>query len=104
LQIFPADSPVGNTSFVKIDKLAPPNINLFLKVEAFNPLGSVKDRPALGVIEDAERNGRIKPSQAVIGATSGNTGIGLYACRLALRRPIDSIYRRWNLSDLERAI
>lgn len=68
---------VGNTPVVKINKLAPPNINLFVKVEAFNPLGSVKDRLALGVIEDAERNGRIKPGQTVIEATSGNTGIGL---------------------------
>ena len=68
---------VGNTPVVKINKLAPPNVNLFVKVEAFNPLGSVKDRLALGVIEDAERSGRLKPGQTVIEATSGNTGIGL---------------------------
>ena len=68
---------VGNTPVVKIGKLAPPGIDLHVKIEAFNPLGSVKDRLALGVIEDAERSGRLKPGQTVIEATSGNTGIGL---------------------------
>jgi cysteine synthase A len=68
---------VGNTPVIKINKLAPPDVNLFVKVEAFNPLGSVKDRLALGVIEDAERSGQLKPGQTVIEATSGNTGIGL---------------------------
>src|SRR5215469_15540986 len=68
---------VGNTPVVKISKLAPPDVNLFVKIEAFNPLGSVKDRLALGVIEDAERTGKLKPGQTVIEATSGNTGIGL---------------------------
>src|SRR5450631_3000857 len=68
---------VGNTPVVRIGKLGPAGINLFVKVEAFNPLGSVKDRLALGVIEDAERSGEVKPGQTVIEATSGNTGIGL---------------------------
>ena len=68
---------VGNTPVVKIGKLAPPNVNLYVKIEAFNPLGSVKDRLALGVIEDAERTGALKPGQTVVEATSGNTGIGL---------------------------
>src|SRR4029078_7135304 len=68
---------VGHTPVVKIGKLAPPNVSLYVKVEAFNPLGSVKDRLALGVIEDAERRGQLKPGQTVIEATSGNTGIGL---------------------------
>jgi cysteine synthase A len=68
---------IGNTPVVRINKLAPPDVNLFVKMEAFNPLGSVKDRLALGVIEDAERTGRLKPGQTVIEATSGNTGIGL---------------------------
>jgi cysteine synthase A len=68
---------VGNTPVVKINKLAPADVNLYVKVEAFNPLGSVKDRLALGVIEDAERTGKLKPGQTVIEATSGNTGIGL---------------------------
>jgi cysteine synthase A len=68
---------VGNTPVVKIGRLAPKNVNLFVKIEAFNPLGSVKDRLALGVIEDAERSGKLKPGQTVVEATSGNTGIGL---------------------------
>src|SRR5438552_2635424 len=68
---------VGNTPVVKINCLAPPDVNLYVKIEAFNPLGSVKDRLALGVIEDAERRGTLKPGQTVIEATSGNTGIGL---------------------------
>jgi cysteine synthase A len=68
---------VGNTPVVRINNLAPAGVNLFVKIEAFNPLGSVKDRLALGVIEDAERRGTLKPGQTVIEATSGNTGIGL---------------------------
>jgi cysteine synthase len=68
---------VGNTPVVRINNLAPSGINLFVKIEAFNPLGSVKDRLALGVIEAAERSGELKPGQTVIEATSGNTGIGL---------------------------
>jgi len=68
---------VGKTPVVKINKLAPPGVNLYVKVEAFNPLGSVKDRLALGIIEDAERRGELKPGQTVAEATSGNTGIGL---------------------------
>ncbi len=68
---------VGRTPVVKITKLAPKGINLYVKIEAFNPLGSVKDRLALGVIEAAEKAGQLKPGQTVIEATSGNTGIGL---------------------------
>ena len=68
---------IGNTPVVKINHLAPKGVNLFVKIEAFNPLGSVKDRLALGVIEAAERSGELKPGQTVIEATSGNTGIGL---------------------------
>jgi cysteine synthase len=68
---------IGNTPVVKINKLAPQGVNVFVKIEAFNPLGSVKDRLALGVIEAAEKSGELKPGQTVIEATSGNTGIGL---------------------------
>src|SRR5687767_5740846 len=68
---------IGNTPVVRIGRLAPPDVALFVKIEAFNPLGSVKDRLALGVIEDGERSGTLKPGQTVIEATSGNTGIGL---------------------------
>lgn len=68
---------VGNTPAVRINRLAPDGINLYVKVEAFNPLGSVKDRLALGIIEAAEKSGELKPGQTVVEATSGNTGIGL---------------------------
>jgi cysteine synthase len=68
---------VGNTPVVRINNLGPPDVSLYVKIEAFNPLGSVKDRLALGVIEDAERRGLLKPGQTVVEATSGNTGIGL---------------------------
>ncbi len=68
---------IGHTPVVKIGKLAPDGVNLFVKIEAFNPLGSVKDRLALGVIEAAEKSGELKPGQTVVEATSGNTGIGL---------------------------
>ncbi|MFP4005004.1 MAG: cysteine synthase A [Alphaproteobacteria bacterium] len=68
---------VGNTPVVRINKLAPEGVDLYVKLEAFNPLGSVKDRLALGVIEAAERDGSLKPGQTVVEATSGNTGIGL---------------------------
>ena len=68
---------VGATPIVQLQRLAPPGVNVFVKVEAFNPMGSVKDRLALGIIEDAERRGALRPGQTVIEATSGNTGIGL---------------------------
>src|SRR5471032_176631 len=68
---------IGNTPVVRINKLGPKGINLYVKVEAFNPLGSVKDRLALGIIEAAEKFGELKPGQTVVEATSGNTGIGL---------------------------
>jgi cysteine synthase A len=68
---------VGHTPVVRINRLAPDGVNLYVKIEAFNPLGSVKDRLALGVIEAAEQSGELKPGQTVVEATSGNTGIGL---------------------------
>ncbi len=68
---------IGRTPVVRINKLAPEGINLFVKVESFNPMGSIKDRLALGVIEDAERRGTLRPGQTIVEATSGNTGIGL---------------------------
>ena len=68
---------VGNTPVVRVNSLGPKGVNLYVKVEAFNPLGSVKDRLALGVIEAAEKSGALKPGQTVVEATSGNTGIGL---------------------------
>ncbi len=68
---------IGNTPVIRINKLAPDGVEMFVKVEAFNPLGSVKDRLALGIIEAAEKDGSLKPGQTVVEATSGNTGIGL---------------------------
>jgi cysteine synthase A len=68
---------IGNTPLVKLGKLAPPGVNVYVKVEAFNPMGSVKDRMARAVIERAEKTGELAPGQTVIEATSGNTGIGL---------------------------
>src|SRR5689334_23825567 len=68
---------VGRTPVVRIARLAPAHCNVYVKAEAFNPMGSVKDRLALGIIEDAERSGALKPGQTVIEVTSGNTGIGL---------------------------
>lgn len=68
---------VGNTPAVRINRIAPNNVTVYVKVEAFNPAGSVKDRLALNIIEAAERDGRLQPGQTVVEATSGNTGIGL---------------------------
>jgi cysteine synthase len=68
---------VGRTPVVRINRLAPSHVNLWVKIEAFNPLGSVKDRLAMGIIEAAEASGELKPGQTVIEASSGNTGIGL---------------------------
>lgn len=68
---------IGNTPVIKIQKLAPAGVEMYVKVEAFNPMSSVKDRLALGIILDAEKRGELKPGQTVIEATSGNTGIAL---------------------------
>jgi cysteine synthase A len=92
---------VGNTPIVRINRLAPEGVNLYVKIEAFNPLGSVKDRLALAVIEAAEKSGELKPGQTVVEATSGNTGIGLamvcaakgYPCVLTMAEPF-SVERR----------
>jgi cysteine synthase A len=92
---------IGNTPVVRINRLAPKGVNLYVKMEAFNPLGSVKDRLALAVIEAAEKSGELKPGQTVIEATSGNTGIGLamvcaargYPCVLTMAEPF-SVERR----------
>jgi cysteine synthase A len=68
---------IGKTPIVRIQRLAPKNVTMYVKCEFFNPLSSVKDRLAIGIIEDAERTGALKPGQTVIEATSGNTGIAL---------------------------
>ena len=68
---------VGDTPTIRINRIAPKNVTVYVKFEAFNPAGSVKDRLALNIIEAAERDGRLSPGQTVVEATSGNTGIGL---------------------------
>ncbi|MDC0174899.1 cysteine synthase A [Pseudomonadales bacterium] len=68
---------IGRTPIVKLNHIAPANQNMYVKIEAFNPGGSVKDRLAVAVIEDAEKRGTLKPGQTVVEATSGNTGIAL---------------------------
>lgn len=68
---------IGRTPVVRLNRLAPSKVEVFIKAEFFNPLASVKDRLAVAIIEDAERRGRLQPGQTVIEATSGNTGIAL---------------------------
>jgi cysteine synthase A len=68
---------IGKTPVVRIQRLAPKHVTMYVKCEFFNPLASVKDRLAIGIIEDAERRGTLKPGQTVVEATSGNTGIAL---------------------------
>src|SRR5580658_7017712 len=68
---------IGKTPIVRIQRLAPRHVTMYVKCEFFNPLSSVKDRLAIGIIEDAERRGTLKPGQTVVEATSGNTGIAL---------------------------
>jgi len=68
---------IGHTPVVRLNRLAPEHVEMFVKIEFFNPMASVKDRLAIGIIEDAERRGELKPGQTVVEATSGNTGIAL---------------------------
>jgi len=68
---------IGRTPVVRLNRIAPEGVTIYVKIEAFNPLGSVKDRLALAIINDAEKRGAIKPGQTVVEATSGNTGIAL---------------------------
>ncbi len=68
---------IGHTPVVRINRLAPKGVEMYVKLESFNPMGSVKDRLALGIILDAEKRGVLKPGQTVVEATSGNTGIAL---------------------------
>ena len=68
---------IGNTPVVKLNRIAPAHVTLYVKIEAFNPMASVKDRLAYAIITDAEKRGTLKPGQTVVEATSGNTGIAL---------------------------
>jgi cysteine synthase A len=68
---------IGRTPIVKLHRTGPENVHMYVKVESFNPMASVKDRLAFAIIDDAEKSGRLKPGQTVVEATSGNTGIAL---------------------------
>jgi len=82
---------IGNTPIVKLHRLAPKHVELYVKVEAFNPAGSVKDRLALAIILDAEQRGALQPGQTVIEATSGNTGVALAAICAARGYPFVAV-------------
>jgi len=82
---------IGNTPIVKLHRLAPKHVDLYVKVEAFNPAGSVKDRLALAIVLDAEQKGLLKPGQTIVEATSGNTGIALAAVAAARGYPFVAV-------------
>ena len=82
---------IGNTPVVKLHRLAPKHVQVYVKVEAFNPAGSVKDRLALAIILDAEKRGVLKPGQTVVEATSGNTGVALAAVCAARGYPFVAV-------------
>ncbi len=82
---------IGNTPIVKLHRLAPKHVELYVKVEFFNPAGSVKDRLALAIILDAEQRGVLTPGQTVIEATSGNTGVALAAVCAARGYPFIAV-------------
>jgi cysteine synthase A len=90
---------IGNTPVVRLNRIAPKHVEMYVKVESFNPGGSVKDRLAFAIINDAERRGVLRPGQTVVEATSGNTGIALaMVCAAAATRswPPWSRPSRWN--------
>ena len=68
---------IGNTPVVRLNRMAPDHVEMYVKVESFNPMASVKDRLAFAIVADAEKRGILKPGQTVVEATSGNTGIAL---------------------------
>jgi len=68
---------IGNTPVIKLNRMGPDHVDVFVKVESFNPMASVKDRLAYGIVKDAEDRGELKPGDTVVEATSGNTGIAL---------------------------
>lgn len=82
---------IGSTPIIKLQRLAPKHVEVYVKVEAFNPAGSVKDRLALAIILDAEQRGALKPGQTVIEATSGNTGVALAAVCAARGYPFVAV-------------
>ena len=83
---------IGNTPMVRINKLCTkPGVNIYAKLEGFNPTGSIKDRIAVKMINDAEKDGRLKPGQTIIEPTSGNTGIGLAIIGIVKRYPVEIV-------------
>jgi cysteine synthase A len=82
---------IGNTPIVRLHRMAPAHVHIYVKVEAFNPAGSVKDRLALAIILDAEQRGALKPGQTVVEATSGNTGVALAAVCAARGYPFVAV-------------
>jgi cysteine synthase B len=85
---------VGNTPLVRIRKLArdlPPEVRVFAKLEGFNPGGSVKDRPALNMIQVGLESGKLRPGKTILDSTSGNTGIALAMCGAALGYPVELV-------------
>lgn len=82
---------IGNTPIVKLHRLPPKHVDLYVKVEAFNPAGSVKDRLALAIVLDAERRGTLAPGQTIVEATSGNTGVALAAVAAARGYPFVAV-------------
>ena len=83
---------IGQTPMVRINRLSPnPNVSIFAKLEGFNPTGSIKDRIALKMIEDAERNGLLTPGKTIIEPTSGNTGIGLAIIGVIKGYPVEIV-------------
>jgi cysteine synthase len=82
---------IGRTPVIKLHRLAPSHVQLYVKVEAFNPAGSVKDRLAIAIILDAEQRGALKPGQTVVEATSGNTGVALAAVCAARGYPFVAV-------------
>lgn len=83
---------IGQTPMVRINRLSPnPNVSIFAKLEGFNPTGSIKDRIALKMVEDAERNGLLTPGKTIIEPTSGNTGIGLAIIGVIKGYPVEIV-------------
>ena len=82
---------IGNTPVIRLNRIAPKHVEVFVKVEAFNPGGSVKDRLALAIVLDAERSGALQPGQTIVEATSGNTGIALAAVAAARGYPFVAV-------------
>jgi cysteine synthase len=82
---------IGKTPVVRIQRLAPKHVTMYVKCEFFNPLSSVKDRLAIAIIEDAEKRGTLKPGQTVVEATSGNTGIALAMVCAAKGYPVVAV-------------